>query len=126
MKLNIVDSSAWIEYFADSSHAKHFSKTIENTQNLIVPSITLFEVFKKILLTADESLALNTVAQMRQGKVIDLDLKISISAAKISKEQKIPMADSIILATAKAHNATVWTLDSDFKGLENVKYFKKS
>lgn len=94
--MNIVDSSGWIEYFTDSPKANHFARPIENTKELIVPSIILFEVFKKLLMDLGEDIALIAIAHMQQGKIIDLDQDIAISAAKVSLENKIPMADSII------------------------------
>lgn len=122
---NVVDSSAWLEYFADTKRAKYFSKVIEDVDNLIVPSITLYEIFKKLLLEKNETAALRAVAHMRSGSVVDLDITLSLQAAKISVDNKIPMADSIILATARLHNATLWTQDADFEGITGVQYFKK-
>jgi len=124
--LNIVDSSGWIEYFADSKKANNFSKPIENTIELIVPSIILFEVFKKLLAELDEDIALTAIAHMQQGKVIDLDQEIALSAARVSFENKIPMADSIIYFTAIKYNATLWTQDEHFQNLNGIiKYFPK-
>jgi predicted nucleic acid-binding protein len=124
--LNIVDSSGWIEYFADSRNANNFSKPIENTNELIVPSIILFEVFKKLLTESSEDIALTAIAHMQQGKVIDLDQEIALSAARVSFENKIPMADSIIYFTSTKYNATLWTQDEHFKDLKGkIKYFPK-
>jgi toxin FitB len=122
---NIVDSSAWLEYFTDSKYAKKFAHIIENTKNLIMPSIIIYEVFKKVLKEKDEDNALKIAAHLRQGEVIDLDIDIALLAAKLSTELSLPMADSIILATARRTNSTIWTLDKDFKGIEGVKYFLK-
>ncbi|MFC1616023.1 type II toxin-antitoxin system VapC family toxin [Patescibacteria group bacterium] len=124
--MNIVDSSAWLEYFANSKNAKNFIKPIENTKRLIVPTIIIYEIFKKILHEKDEHIALQIIAHLKQGKVVDLSLELSISAGKLSYEHKIPMADAIILATANKYNAKIWTQDADFKGLKNVMYFKKN
>ena len=124
--MNIVDSSGWIEYFADSKKANNFSKPIENTIELIVPSIILFEVFKKLLAELGEDIALTSIAHMQQGKVIDLDQEIALSAARVSFENKIPMADSIIYFTAIKYNATLWTQDEHFQNLNGIiKYFPK-
>jgi predicted nucleic acid-binding protein len=123
--MNIVDSSAWLEYFTGSRNARHFAGAIENTEALLVPAVTLYEVFKKILAERSEDMALKIVAHMKAGQVIDLDLEIALMAAKLSHVNSLPMADSIILATARKYRATVWTQDADFKGLEGVKYFKK-
>jgi len=123
--MNIVDSSGWLEYFANSKNAKNFQKPIETTKKLIVPTIILYEVFKKILKEKNKDLALMVVANMKQGAVIDFDFNLSILAANLSQKYNLPMADSIILATAREHNAIIWTQDSDFRNLKNVKYFPK-
>lgn len=123
--MNIVDSSAWLEYFANTKNAKNFSKVIEDSNLLLVPSIILYEVFKKVLSEKSEDMALRIIAHMKQGRIIDLDLEIALWAAKLAIEHKLPMADSIILASAKKHHATIWTQDADFKGLPDVKFFTK-
>jgi len=120
--MNIVDSSAWLEYFANGPNASFFATAIEQTDKLLVPSLTLYEVFKRILQQSDEGHALQAVAAMQQGTVVDLDGRIALDAARISFNSKLPMADSIILATARAYSATIWTQDADFKGLPGVKY----
>ncbi|EKD54095.1 MAG: PilT protein [uncultured bacterium] len=125
MKKNVVDSSGWLEYFADASNAHFFAPVIENTENLLVPSISLVEVFKHVLLRCSEKQAFESIECMMQGIVIDLDVEISLSAAKLGVLHKLPLADSIILATGLAHDATVWSQDADFKGLPNVKYINK-
>ena len=124
--MNILDSSAWLEYFTDSKNAGNFAKIIENTGALVVPTITIYEVFKKILQKQNRKKALESIAHMKQGKVIDLNLNLTMDAVKLSMKFNLPMADSIILATAQHYNATVWTQDADFKGLPGVKYFKKA
>lgn len=123
--MNVVDSSAWIEYFANTVNSKYFASVIEDTVNLMVSSIVVYEVFKKVCHDFDENLALKIVAHMRQGTVVDLDLEISLLAAKLSCDCKLPMADSIILATARKHQAILWTQDSDFENLDGVRYFAK-
>jgi toxin FitB len=123
--MNVVDSSGWLEYFADASNADFFAKAIENTTELIVPSISLYEVFKRMMQQRGEGAALEAVAVMMQGKVIDLDSTLALSAAKVSTELQIPMADSIMLATSRMHEATLWTQDTDFEGVEGVKYISK-
>ena len=123
--MNIVDSSGWLEFFADGPNAENFSKPLSDTEILIVPSISVFEVFKVVLRERDEDAALSAVSLMRQGRIVDLSFELAIQAAKMSHDFKIPMADSIILTTAYDFDATVWTQDSDFKGFQNVKYFPK-
>lgn len=122
---NIVDSSGWLEYLADSKNAKNFAKAIEDVKKLIVPVITIYEVFKKVILEKDESTALKVIAHMKQGEVIDLNLQLSLLAVQYGKQYKLPMADSIIYATAMLTESYIWTQDSDFKGLDAVKYFTK-
>ena len=123
--MNVVDSSGWLEYFADGANADFFAKAIENTAELIVPSISLYEVFKRMMRQRGEGAALEAVAVMMQGKVIDLDSTLALSAARTSAELQIPMADSIMLATARMQEAILWTQDVDFEGVEGVKYISK-
>jgi predicted nucleic acid-binding protein len=123
--MNLVDSSGWLEYLSDGKSAKLFAPAIEKTEELIVSTINIYEIYKKILLERDESSAIQVVGLMQQAKVIEVSSTISIQAAKLSYERKIPMADSLIYTTAKQNNAIVWTQDIDFKELDDVKYFKK-
>ena len=123
--MNVVDSSGWLEYFADGSNADFFAQVIENVSELIVPSISIYEVFKRVLQQRGEDDALQAVAIMEQGQVANLDMTISLSAAKISMELNLPMADSIMLATTRAYNAILWTQDSDFKDIEGVRYIER-
>ncbi|HVY53416.1 MAG TPA: type II toxin-antitoxin system VapC family toxin [Gammaproteobacteria bacterium] len=125
MKKNIVDSSGWLEYFADAANASFFAPAIENTKNLIVPSITITEVFKHILRRYSEKEAFETIQCMMQGTIIELDLELALNAAKLGVIHKIPLADSIILATGLTHQAIVWTQDADFEGLPQVKFISK-
>ena len=120
--MNIVDSSGWLEYFADGRNASFFEAPILRTAELLVPSISLYEVFKRVYQQRGESEALVAVALMQQGSVVDLDATIALSAARIAAEVKLPMADSIILASARASGAILWTQDSDFEGMEDVRY----
>jgi toxin FitB len=123
---NVVDSSGWLAYFADEPSADFFAPAIEDIHGLIVPAISLYEVFKHILLRCGEDEALQAVGAMLQGQVIDLDRELALNAARISVESKLPMADSIILATAHKFDAIVWTQDNDFEGLRNVRYLAKT
>ncbi len=123
--MNVVDSSGWLEYFADGENADFFAPAIENVGELIVPTINLYEVFKRILQQRGEDAALQAVAAMEQGMVVDVDATIAIHAAKVSAALKIPMADSLILTTARMYEAIVWTQDADFKDLDGVRYIEK-
>ena len=120
--MNVLDSSAWLEYFADGPNAGEFAEIAADTASLLVPSITLFEVFKRIRVQRDSELALRAVAQMKRAEVIDLDGDLAIMAAELSAELRLPLADSVILATARSAGAMLWTQDSDFKELDGVEY----
>jgi predicted nucleic acid-binding protein len=124
--VNLVDSSGWLEYLADGPNAEFFAPPIEDTGRLIVPTISVLEVFKRVLQQRSENEALRAVALMRQGKVVDLDADLALSAAKLGREHGLPLADSVILATARKLGATVWTQDSDFEELEGVRYIAKA
>ena len=124
--MNVVDSSGWLEYFADAPNAKFFANPIIDTERLVVPTISLLEVFKRVLVQRGENTALQTVAHMRQGKVVPLDTEIALLAAKLGAGHKLPLADSVILATARLHGATLWTQDADIKNIEGVRYVTKS
>src|SRR3990167_8331698 len=119
MKKNVVDSSGWLEYFADARNADFFAPAIENVKNLIVPSISILEVFKHVLRHRSEKEAFECIECMLQGKIIDLDIEMSLNAAKLGVVHQIPLADSIIFATGLAHQATIWSQDADFDGLPN-------
>lgn len=120
--MNVVDSSGWLEYFADGPNAAFFAPAIEATRDLLVPTLSLFEVFKRVLQQRGEDQALQAVALMQQGRVVDLTAAIALAAAKSGIERRLPMADSIMLATAQTHGAAFWTQDADFEGFEGVKY----
>lgn len=124
--MNIVDSSGWLEYFADGPNADQFAVPLGNIAELLVPSITLYEVFKIVCRQRGEDAALQAVAMMQQGKVIELSSSIALLAAKLSLDVKTPMADSIILATARIHASVLWTQDNDFEGFSDVRYFPKT
>ena len=124
--MNIVDSSGWLAYFADELNAKHFISPLKDTDSLVVPTITLYEVFKVVLRESSENEALQATAAMQKGTVVDLTVPLAIAASKLSLKKDLPMADSIILTTAKAYDAILWTQDSDFKNMAGVKYFPKN
>ncbi|MDI6746903.1 MAG: type II toxin-antitoxin system VapC family toxin [Rhodocyclaceae bacterium] len=124
--MNIVDTSGWLEYFADSPLAENYATAIENIDELLVPSIVLYEVFKKITLAYDENKAFQAIAQLKQGQVLDVNEAVALYAGKISIEKQLPMADALIYATAILHNATILTQDAHFEGLPQVKYFVKT
>ena len=119
--LNVIDSSGWLEYLSGSERAELYAEAIEDSENLLVPVISVYEVFKKFLRERDESDALQAVGAMLTGKVVEVELSLSLEAAKL----RLPLADSLIYATAQRFGATVWTQDADFKDLPDVRYFAK-
>lgn len=123
--MNVVDSSGWIEYFTAEKNADFFAPPIQNVARLIVPTVCIYEVFKRLLIERDEDSALLAAGLMAHGQEVELTRKIAIEAAQISHELKLAMADSIILATARLHHATLWTQDEHFKDLNGVKYIAK-
>jgi predicted nucleic acid-binding protein len=122
---NLVDSSGWIEYFKAGANAGFFTPPILDTEYLIVPTICIYEVFKRILLEWGEEPALLVIGYMAHGKEIHLNRQIALDAAHISVERKLAMADSLILATAQANQAILWTQDEHFKDIEGVKFILK-
>ena len=123
--MNLVDSSGWLEYFADGPNAGSFARPIEDVASLIVPSISLLEVFKRVLQQRSETDALRAVAMMQQGRVVDLDSELALTAAKLGNDLRLPLADSVIYATARKFDAALWTQDNDLEGLEGVHYVPK-
>ena len=120
--MNLVDTSGWIEFFFAGPHASFFAPPIEKTEELIVPVICLYEVFKKVNVIADEARALKAVAQMMEGKVVDLTEDVALRASLLSIRHKLPMANSLIYATALAQDAVIWTQDQDFRNLPRVNF----
>jgi predicted nucleic acid-binding protein len=123
--MNVVDSSAWLSYFAGDKNAGLFARPIESIDELLVPSITVTEVFKCIMRQRSEDVALEAIAHMEQGKVVPLDSTLAIDAAVYGLNNKLPLADSIIYATARKFGAVIWTQDADFKALSGVKYYPR-
>jgi predicted nucleic acid-binding protein len=124
--VKVVDSSGWLKYFAAGQNASFFATAIEHVPELVVPTLSLYEVFKRVAQQRIESDALQVVAAMQQGRVVDLDSKIALSAAHLSMAFQLPMADSVILETAREHEATIWTPDSHLESIVGVEYIKAS
>ena len=120
--MNVVDSSGWLEYFADGPNADFFAKAIEKAAELAVPTVSLYEVFKRVLQQRGEGDALQAVAVMHQGRLVELSGALALAAARVSAESGLPMADSIMLASAHACGATLWTQDADFEHVPGVRY----
>lgn len=123
--MNLVDSSAWLAYFADESGADRFLPALKDATALVVPTVVVYEVFKVVLRERDADYALRAAAAMHRGTVVELTSELAMAASRLSLEYALPMADSIVLATAQAYEATMWTLDAHFKALPNVKYFPR-
>jgi toxin FitB len=119
---NVVDSSGWLEYFADTGRAEFYAAAIEDTENLIVPTISVFEVFRKVLRQRGENEALQAAVAMQTGTLIDLDVSLALSAARLS----LPLSESIIYQTAFQHRATLWTQDERFRDMPGVRFLKAS
>ena len=124
--MNVVDSSGWLEYFANAPNAGFFAPAIEAVSQLVVPTISLYEVFKRILQQKTEDEAIRAVAVMMQGSVVDLTPALALRAATVALRQHLPMADSVMLATAQAFDATLWTQDADFRDISGVRYIEKA
>ena len=123
--MNLVDSSAWLEYFAAGPQAAQFTAVIEDVSRLVVPTIVLLEVTRRVMQRRSEDEALQVAAVLHQGRLVDLDSGIALDAAQLGVAHKLPLADSIVYATARQCGATLWTLDADFSGLAGVRYFPK-
>ena len=123
--MNVVDSSGWIEFLGGGANANFFAPAISDASRLVVPTISVFEVCRWTRRELGSRRALEAMALMQQGRVVELDATLAMSAARLSLELKLPMADSIILATAQAQDAMLWTQDDDFEGIEGVKYIAK-
>jgi predicted nucleic acid-binding protein len=123
--VKVVDSSGWLEYFADGPNAGAFAEPLADPGDLVVPVVSVYEVFKRMLVQLGETAALEAVALMQQGQVVDLDAPTGLAAAKLSVDHGLPMADAMILATAILHHATLWTQDQHFEKIEGVRYVRK-
>jgi predicted nucleic acid-binding protein len=123
--MNVIDSSGWLEYFSNGENAAFFAPALEDLENVLVPTISLFEVFKRVLMERNRDDALEAIAIMKAGRVVELDDSLALLAAELSYELKLPLADSIILATAREGSATLWTQDAHFKGIPGVQYIEK-
>ena len=123
--MNLVDSSAWLAYFADEANADRFAEPLASPDELVVPSIAIYEVFKVVLRESGEERALRVYGAMSRGLVVELGATLAVSAARLSTLHRLPAADSIVLATAYAYGATLWTQDSHFEDIPGVRYFPK-
>ncbi len=120
--MNLVDSCGWLEYLAGGPNADYFAKPLEDIDHLVVPTICLYEVFKRVLQQQGRSAALEVTAAMRQGKVVALTDSIALQAATLGDSLGLALADSVILATAQSEQAVLWTQDAHFKDIEDVAF----
>jgi predicted nucleic acid-binding protein len=123
--MNVVDSSGWLEYFARGPNSSFFAPVVKETETLVVPTVCMHEVFKRLLALRGEESALQAIGIMSLGTIADLTREIAVNAAYFSSKFKIAMADSIILATSHAYDATLWTQDADFEDMDGVQYIEK-
>jgi toxin FitB len=121
--MNLLDSSAWLAFFADEDNADRFSKTLDDPAELIVPTVVIYEVFMVLLRETGEEDALKAYAAMGQGQIVDITSPVAVDGARLSLHYQLPMADSMILAIAYATDAVLWTQDADFIDIPGVKYF---
>lgn len=124
--MNLVDSCGWLEYFAGAANADFFAPVIEDLPQLIVPTLCLFEVFKRVLQQTGQGDALRAIGVMRQARCVDLTDSLALGAAQVSVDLKLSLADSIIFHTAQQHGALLWTQDAHFEGLGGIRYMRKS
>jgi predicted nucleic acid-binding protein len=120
--MNVIDATGWLEYFTDGPNADYYAPAVERVDELIVPATSIFEVFKRVLQQRSESEALQAIGVMLQGNVTDMDAGLALSAARLSVELELPMVDSVMLATAKAHNAQLWSLDANYRDVQGVRH----
>ena len=125
MSANVVDSSGWLEYFSEGAGGRRFAAPIADVPNLIVPTISIYEVYRRVAQLAGDDSAAQAAQIMSRGQLVDLDVDLAIAAAMLAADHRLPLADSVILATARRHGATLWTQDADFEGLDNVRYVAK-
>lgn len=118
---NVVDSSGWLEYFAGTTRGDLFAPAIEDPDRLVVPVVVLYEVAKKVRRERGDDAALQVVATLQTGRLVEVDAQMALDASRFD----LPLADSLIYATAQREGALLWTQDEDFRTLPGVKYFKK-
>jgi toxin FitB len=123
--MNVVDSSGWLEYFADGTNADFFAPAINDVDSLVVPSVTIYEVYKRLLQYGNQKKAAQNISLLLDAKVVVVDAYLALQAARNSIDFKLSLADSIILTTARFHSATLWTQDAHFAGIEGVQYIPK-
>ena len=120
--MNLVDSCGWVEYLVNGPNADFFEPALKDLRRLLVPTICIFEVVKALIHARGVADATQAAAEMREGHVVGLDAELAVDAARLATELRLPLADSIILATAHAGGATLWTQDAHFENVDGVRY----
>lgn len=121
--MNLVDSSGWLEYLSDGPNAGFFEPALTG-EDLVVSAINVYEVFRKVLRERGEAMALRVAAQMERARVVPVDEDIAMQGAKMAADYGLPMADALILATARSTGAELWTQDADFRDLDGVRFIE--
>lgn len=122
----IVDSCGWLEWFTDGALADSYKQYLADPDNILVPAIVLYEVYKVLKRGAGEEKALLAAGYMRSSRLIPLDDTLALAAADIALQKNLAMADAIIVAVSKAHNCRIVSSDADLKDLDNVDYIQKT
>jgi predicted nucleic acid-binding protein len=120
--VNVVDSSGWLEYLADGPNAPFFAPAVEDAARLVVPAISLYEVFRHVLVRSGEGKALQAIAFLHRGRILPLYGDLALEAARLGVEHRLPLADATMLASARSAGAVLWTQDSDFEGIAGVRF----
>ncbi len=121
----IVDSCGWLEWFTDGILADNYKEYLADTDNILIPSIIIYEVYKVLKREVGEEKALLAAAYMKKATVIALDDTLALAAADVSLRENLAMADAIIVATARTRNCGIVSSDADLQPLDNVKYIRK-
>jgi predicted nucleic acid-binding protein len=122
---HLVDATGWLEYFADGPNAGYFAAAIEQPAHLLVPTVVITKVFRRIYLDAGEGEALQAAALLQQGIVVDFDDTLALDAGRIAATDKLALPSAMLVATARRHGALIWTQDDDFADLPDVRYTPK-
>lgn len=125
-RVNVVDASGWLEYFTDGPDAAFFAQTLQEVEELVVPTITILDVFRHVYRHGDEGDALQAAAAMQQGKVVDLDTTAVLSAGRLSVRHDLSPSAGVVLAAARQHEGRVWTLEDELRSVEGVQYRPRS
>lgn len=124
--MNVVDASGWLEYFSDGPDAAFFAQVLQETETLLVPTVTILEVFRRICRSHGEGAALQAAAAMQQGTVVPLDTPAALEAGRLAVSHDVSASAGAVLAVAERHSATVWTMDERVRHAPGVRYREPS